>query len=626
MALSFAALSREGERVAARPAGPLAGWPLSAVLAGVGALAVAGYVLAEARISLHAHVTPLWNWDGFTERVASFSGRGWLAFLAAGCLLAWIGVWWSMVRRADRVSTRGLIATATAWCLPLVAGPPLLSLDVYAYLAQGRMVNVGLNPYHLGPAALGNSPFAAAVDPLWRSAPAPYGPLLLRTQATAVTVAGHHPVLGVFLLRGLVAAALAVAAVLIARSLARSDWRRALVLVALNPVTLIFLLNGAHLDALMASGIVAALAAQRSGRVRLALVLAAAATAFKLPAVVAVAAVAVADLHGRRGGALLRRMAEDAAVVATTLAVASFAVPDGFGWLSALTTPAKVGSGYAPAELTAHAVHGLLAMFGVTSWATELAVVRGLFIAAGAAAVGWLCLTVNRRGVAVTTVLGLLVVAFAAPVLYPWYLAWGLVPAALLADRRWARRLIVAATVVGLGGAMPDLHLLTAGQRHLVAVLIAAPALATVGFWLAQRHKSGASGRLAGWWRGRAPRWSLAGLLAAGGLTLLPAPAVAVPGSILQTAQLLTGDQGIAHAWLVGYDYYVLLPDVPLPEQTSVAPFVIQSDGGAVVQGCPAGPMAAAEQIPADSPGAPVAVYHLGQGACWRPDNASVTG
>ncbi|MHB2021744.1 MAG: polyprenol phosphomannose-dependent alpha 1,6 mannosyltransferase MptB [Mycobacteriales bacterium] len=606
--------------------------PAALVLGGT--VAVSCYVVAQAGSAPDSKVTPLWNWWGLTDLASSGSARGWFALLSAVTLVCWFACWWGLFRRAQWLRPRHVLGAALGWGLPLLVGPPLLSLDAYAYIAQGKMIQRGLNPYRVGPSALGHGRILAAVDPLWRHAPTPYGPLLLRAQAGAVQIAGHHPVLAIFEFRALVVCALGLVALFAARSMSRPTERiRAWLLVTLNPVVLVYLLSGAHLDALMAALVVLALIAARSGQLRLGLILGAVAVAFKMPALVVVGVIAVSDLRDRRGWALLRRAATDSALVVAVLGVCSLAVPDGFGWLTALGTPAKVSVGYAPAELMAGLVHLLLRPIGVGDSAGVLLAVRVSFAAAGALFVGWLCLTVGRRGRVATTVLGLLTVALAAPVLYGWYLSWGLLPAALIVDRVAGRRVIVAATLLAAVGMVPDLHLLTAGERHLLAGLCAAPAVVAVA-WSMWRHglRSGetASQRVARWrvgtfaWvlRRRLPRWSIAALVAAGALSVMSTPAVAVPGSVRQIAELLSGDPGIAHAWLIGSDYYVLLPAVPVPEQASELPIVITSDGGSVVPRCAIGPMPTAAALPSD-PATPAVVYVLGNSACWRPAPAN---
>jgi alpha-1,6-mannosyltransferase len=492
--------ARRPVAAADRPAGWLAvaRWPLL-----VGTVAAVVFVAVEAPLSVGHGVVPLWNWWGLTDWFSSAASRAWASIVAVVAIGALVWAWLRVLHivRDGRRSGRLLAAVTTAWGLPFVLGPPLLSLDVYAYVAQGRMVNVGLSPYQFGPAVLQNPALqsgriVAAVDPLWRTTKTPYGPLLLAIQALAQRVAGPHPVLAVLLFRLLVLVALAVVGVLVWRMVPPAWRATAIVLVLVNPLTLVFLVGGVHLDALMTAAVVLGLFAWSRGRPLLALALATAAAEMKVPAAVLVAALLVADLAGRSGVRLVRRAATDLTVVGAVLAACSLVIPDGFGWVHALATPAKVAAGVAPAELIADVLHGGLRLVGVH--AGVLTGVRIAFAVLGAATVGWLALTVRRRGVAATTVLALLVTVMAAPVLYVWYMFWALVPAAVLVDRAWARNTVLGFTGLGLLGTLPSVSRWPLFVRHVV---LGALALIVVGVWAYHRYGN----RLRAW-RSRSDR------------------------------------------------------------------------------------------------------------------------
>ncbi|MGH3710215.1 MAG: polyprenol phosphomannose-dependent alpha 1,6 mannosyltransferase MptB, partial [Pseudonocardiaceae bacterium] len=68
-----------------------------------------------------------------------------LAWLWLGALVA--------PGRARLISRAQLDRTMMMWAVPLLVAPPMFSRDVYSYLAQSAMVNRGLDPYVLGPAA-----------------------------------------------------------------------------------------------------------------------------------------------------------------------------------------------------------------------------------------------------------------------------------------------------------------------------------------------------------------------------------------------------------------------------------------------------------------------------------------
>ncbi len=173
-----------------------------------------------------------------------------VALVYAG-VLGLVSGWLLMLRRPGRLRTMRLVGAA--WALPLLVGPPLFSRDVYSYVAQGRMLTEGLNPYRQGPQSLGPGHVLSLVDPLWRGVHAPYGPLFERLSQLVVTLSGHDPAVAaagfrLLALAGVVLIAWAVPS--IAASIGR-DPRSAFALAGMNPLILLTFVGGAHNDALM---------------------------------------------------------------------------------------------------------------------------------------------------------------------------------------------------------------------------------------------------------------------------------------------------------------------------------------------------------------------------------------
>src|SRR5437588_5311543 len=69
--------------------------------------------------------------------------------LYAGMLIL-AGAWLALgtCARARIVAPSTLCVIGGVWALPLLAGPPLFSHDVYSYLAQGTIAHLSHNPYH----------------------------------------------------------------------------------------------------------------------------------------------------------------------------------------------------------------------------------------------------------------------------------------------------------------------------------------------------------------------------------------------------------------------------------------------------------------------------------------------
>ncbi|HET6794194.1 MAG TPA: polyprenol phosphomannose-dependent alpha 1,6 mannosyltransferase MptB, partial [Acidimicrobiales bacterium] len=79
---------------------------------------------------------------------------------------AWVGV--GRRARARLLRPGEAWSLLVVWALPLFLGPPLFSRDLYSYVAQGTLAHVGLDPYSVGPSALGPGHLLTSVAPTWR--------------------------------------------------------------------------------------------------------------------------------------------------------------------------------------------------------------------------------------------------------------------------------------------------------------------------------------------------------------------------------------------------------------------------------------------------------------------------
>ena len=411
-----------------------------------------------------------------------------LVYLGIAILL---GAWWEAlraVRAHPHTQLRRLLPLLVAWSAPIILAPPLFSRDVYSYAAQGEMVTKGLNPYLHGPSALGDGSFLRLVDPLWRHAPAPYGPGWERLSGWVVQLSGHR-VLGAALGFRLVALIgvilLAWAVPYLARSIGRDD-SVAFVLGVLNPLVLLVLLGGSHNDALM----VGALAGRPArpafrGHTIVGIVLCAFAAEVKVPALVGAAFIgwtcggfgirdATTDLQGR---------AEIAVALLVVMTVVGVVSDLGWRW-----TGDVLGAG------------------AVTSW-LDPSTAAGLLVADAASALGYhggpRAFVDGARGVglAVATILSirllvrsgpdrprqvkalgwsLLLFILLGPIIWPWYETWGFVFLAVVAEGG-VRRLLVVLSAVGCFADVPIAHLLIAAATPVVVAcwMLLAAAIAT---------------------------------------------------------------------------------------------------------------------------------------------------
>ncbi|MBV8431379.1 MAG: polyprenol phosphomannose-dependent alpha 1,6 mannosyltransferase MptB [Solirubrobacterales bacterium] len=393
----------------------------------------------------------------FDPRLASDrSGQRLIFYVGVGLLIAaWLGL--GTMARSSRLSAGRVSLIAGVWCLPLALGVPLFSRDIYSYLAQGTIAHLGLSPYHAAPAVLahlGQAHVLSAVDPFWRHATAPYGPLFLGVISLIVAGTGSHLVAGALLIRAFDLLGLVLLAVFVPRLARRggADPARAVWLAVASPLVLLQLVAPAHNDLLMAGLMVAGVSLALDRRPLLGIGLCALAATVKLPAIVAVAFVALVWIREapgwkRRGV----RVAEAAGVTLVTLGLVTLITGFGLGWVSSglFSTPARVKLAITPATDISWTLARLLGDVGagVSFHSLHSALRAAMF---GLSALVSLGLLLRARRATLVPYLGLSLIAFAiaGPALWPWYLSWGLV---LLAAWKPAQHswLVVLASVVG---------------------------------------------------------------------------------------------------------------------------------------------------------------------------------
>lgn len=358
----------------------------------------------------------------------------------------WGWLWW----RAGRLGARRLATTAAFWALPFAVGPPLVSLDVYSYAAVGRLAATGHDPYAVGPAALGHGAFLAAVDPLWRHTATPYGPWCLLVFRGAAAL-GHGSVTATVVILRVLAVVATGLAVVAAVRVARPEHRpQVLLLTALNPLVLLHLVSGAHLDAVVGAAVIGAVVLVARGRPEAAMAVAVLAGLWKAPAFLVAGYVLLCAV--RRPAAGRSRPAAGARVVATALVVLGVSwllLPDAFGWVHALGVPARTHDP-APSTWLAALLHG--AVGAHLHAATALTVARIVVLAVGCALAAVLLVRGSGRpGTAAglrAVGWALLAVALSGPVLYGWYLGWSLFPLAAAAAVRGRRALGLLSTAL----------------------------------------------------------------------------------------------------------------------------------------------------------------------------------
>lgn len=355
-----------------------------------------------------------------------------LWFLLGLVLLA-LG-WLGLVHRAGRIidPRRAVIvvgAVIVLWAIPVSLGPPLLSNDVYSYVAQGEMASRGLDPSSVGPVELGRNDFTSGADPVWRSAPAPYGPVAVLAARSAVELAGHDQVVAIDLYRVIVWLGVVMAAVGVGLIAVRNGLSAA-VAIAIgigNPIMILHIIGGVHNDALMFGFLALGLAAAQRDRKKLAVALITAATAVKLPA-----ALGLLYLGWCWRGAVAtwkERVVTTLAVFASAAAaifVGCLLVGLGPGWITALKSTGKVNDTYSPTTKIGFSIAEILNGIGLHVDGQLLASgVRALGLVATAVLAFVMLMRSPRVGYIKATGVMLVAYVLLGPVIWPWYLATG---------------------------------------------------------------------------------------------------------------------------------------------------------------------------------------------------------
>jgi hypothetical protein len=351
---------------------------------------------------------------------------------------------------------RAIAATILAANLLLLLGPPLISQDVFGYLAFARLgVLHGLDPYtHVAAEAPVDAVFGFIGWPFQHS---PYGPLF---------TLGSYPLALLGLGGGLWALkAVAVAASLGAVALTAEAARRmggsakaAAVFVGLNPVLLELAVGGAHNDTLVLLALSGALALAAGAAPRLR------GSAATLVAGVGVKASAglvlpYLVLSPRRGHERMRvALAALGALAALALvALVGFGV-HAFGFLDALSEQQQLVATHSIPQETAR----WLGMAGLPSWW------RNLFTVAFVAVLA-LTLWRTARGADWRTMAGwaTLALLLCTAWLLPWYAIWAL-PLAALGNSRRLRGATLAVCAYAILIHLPLADPVLSPPRHLV--------------------------------------------------------------------------------------------------------------------------------------------------------------
>lgn len=341
-------------------------------------------------------------------------------------------LWGVVVWLAPQIPTRWLLGTSFALIGVFLLSAPLLSQDVFSYIAYARLgAHHSLNPYAYRPFDIPGDavfPFAGSKD-----AVDVYGPYftLLSYPLAWISVPAAF-----WILKG-VAAASICGLLLIVRSLAGRVGAlpgRAVALLGLSPATLIHVVGGAHNEALtmliVMGGVALALSRADGSREAAGGFFSTLAIGIKASAAIPLVFMLAA---ARRRMAMFAAMASAALLTALT-ALVGFG-SQALGGLSLISSNQDRSSRWSLPHKT---VDGLDLIFGEIDRAAATDVVRALFTLLLVGLVVWLIWrSVNRPETwlanAGWATLGVLL---ASAWLVPWYLLWLLPLAAVARDAR----------------------------------------------------------------------------------------------------------------------------------------------------------------------------------------------
>lgn len=408
--------------------------------------------------------------------------------LGYGGLLLLMRVWLRLVeilKLHPGAPLRSLWWVFAMWAAPMLIAPPMFSRDVFSYAAQGEMTTYHLSPYLLGPFSLGSSPFVAPVDPLWRNAPAPYGPFFLLLDGLIDRLARHNQlgtVIGLRVLEVIAVVAIGWGVAALARCLGR-DRGEAFALFALNPIVLITLVDGAHNDAIMTAFLVWSVVLALRRHLVWALVLCACAAAIKAPAALGLAFIAWTWLGARASvRERVRPIAISVVVTAVVFALWTWLAGFGWGWVENLTSNGAVRSWDAPVTAIGLALADTAHVLGYPSLSvtTMLTVTRSIGFLAALVITAWLLLRGQPHSWVRALGLSLIALVFLGPVVQPWYFVWGV---ALLAASYVGRQhfWILVMAITGPFAGLPGGRDLVTGLVHANVWLIVTAIVVLVG-------------------------------------------------------------------------------------------------------------------------------------------------
>jgi hypothetical protein len=361
----------------------------------------------------------------------------------AGLWLA-LALYVAVLALARRLPVRAAVGAVAGLHLLFLLAPPLLSQDVFSYIAYARLgAEHGLNPYVHAPLAIpgdavfgyaGSKDAVSAYGPVFTKLTYPLAPLGVATAFWVLKVVASLASLGVVALVWR-----------IAQRLGRDPVAPALA-VGLHPLVLCHVVAGAHNEALVLLVTMAGITWWLSGRAERGVAMAAAAVSLKASAGLVLPFLVSAPTRGPR-----LRLATVAVAIAAVVALVGLVAfgPHALDAFSIISSnqdrTSRFSLPYKTAQLLGAGLPG-----GRPDYSDA---VRAVYGAAFATVVVMLLRRTWRRAIHPLDAIGWATLALlvASAWLVPWYVLWLLPFAALSRDRRlWAGTLALSAWMLAI--------------------------------------------------------------------------------------------------------------------------------------------------------------------------------
>jgi len=238
-------------------------------LAGVAGLVVVSVLVATGAAAFPTRLVPSSRFLFPDWMAGPLAGLGMeMGIVAIGVALVLMVACYALVLwQARSIPARWIVGPIVALHIIFLIAPPLLSTDIFGYLAHARLWAVHeLNPYSHVVAEIPADPVNQYLSRTWPKAlAAPYGPLLLMGSPILAAL-GFAASMWALKLAAALAAGGAVGLTWRAARLLGRDPRPAVALVGLNPLWLAWSVGGAHNDLpmvlVMMAGVCLAVAAR----------------------------------------------------------------------------------------------------------------------------------------------------------------------------------------------------------------------------------------------------------------------------------------------------------------------------------------------------------------------------